>query len=130
MRTRIIISSVLILIAAIIHTVGGELMDIKQLMGSSIPTNIKIEFRAVWYLVSVDFFFSGAYLIIIIIRKSVIENKLLINFIGTRMILYGITFLLLILLLKFNIFQVPQWILLISIGILLRWDNFKRTAQQ
>lgn len=130
MKTRYIIATILILIGLIIHSVGGELTDIYSLMNSDIPINLKIELRAIWYLVAIDFLISGIFMIIILKRKRIEKNKILINFIGLRMILYGMIFLILIILLKYDPFQVPQWILLISIGLLLEWDFIIKTIKR
>ena len=52
------------------------------------------------------------------------ENNMLIDFIGIRMLLYGFVFFLLVIYTDFRIlFQVPQWILLLIIGIMLEWDK-------
>jgi len=125
MKNRLIIATILLFIAAIIHCIGGELTDINSLMNSSIAQNLKIEIRAVWYLVAIDFFVSGIYLVFIIQKGIMNKNILLINFIGFRMLLYGITFLILILYINSELlFSIPQWILLLIIGILLEWNIF------
>ncbi len=125
MKTRILIATILIILGAVIHTVGGELTDIAALLKTNLPLNIQIEFRAVWYLVAIDFIISAGYLNYLLLKKRFTENKMLINFIGIRMLFYGIAFLLLILLTNPLLFlNVPQWILLILIGILLLWDFF------
>ena len=49
---------------------------------------------------------------------------MLIDFIGIRMLLYGFVFFLLVIYTDFRfLFQVPQWILLLIIGIMLEWDK-------
>ena len=130
MKTRYLIATILILFGFIVHSIGGELMDIKSLMASDIPLNLKIELWAVWYLVAIDFLISGILMFYILKRNSIAENTLLINFIGLRMLLYGIVFLILIMILKFNPFLVPQWILLIAIGILIEWDFIKKSFKR
>ncbi len=124
MKIRYLVATGLITIGLIIHTIGGELTDIKYLILTDIADNIKIEFRAVWYLVSIDFFVSAIFMILIQAKNTISQNSLLIDFIGIRMFVYGLMFLLLIL---FNnsklLIQVPQWILLICTGTLLEWDK-------
>lgn len=123
MKTRLIIASVILLIAAFVHTIGGELTDIRALLLSEIPLNLKLEIRGTWYLVAIDFLISAAYLFYLIFKNKLLEQILLISFIGIRMLLYGLLFLILILLTENGLlFQVPQWILLMSVGILLEWD--------
>lgn len=127
MKTRYIIATVLLIIGFIIHTIGGELTDIKSLLLSEISDAIKIEIRAVWYLVSLDFLVSGIFMIVILIKRITSQSHLLIDFIGIRMLLYGLIFLLLVIFSNNkSLFQVPQWILLISIGTLLEWGKLVR----
>ncbi len=127
MKTRILIATLLIILGAVIHTVGGELTDIAALLKTNLPLNIQIEVRAVWYLVAIDFIISAGFLIYLLLKKQFSEHNMLIGFIGIRMLLYGIAFLLLILLTNPTfLFQVPQWILLMLIGILLLWDLFQK----
>jgi len=95
MRTRYIIATGLMIIGFIIHSIGGELTDIKLLILTDIADNIKIEIRAVWYLVSIDFFVSAIFLILIQVKNTISQNKLLIDFIGIRMFVYGLMFLIL-----------------------------------
>ena len=131
MKTRILIATVLITLGAVIHTVGGEITDIAALLKTNLPLNIQIEVRAVWYFVAIDFFISAGYLIYLLLKKQFSEHNMLIRFIGIRMLLYGIAFLLLILLTNpLFLFQVPQWILLIVIGVLLLWDYIIKSRKE
>ena len=131
MKTRYLIATILIIIGFIIHVVGGELTDIKSLILTDIADNIKIEFRAVWYLVAIDFLVSAIFLILIQRKKTIAQNSLLIDFIGIRMLVYGIAFLLLTLFSNHQLlFVVPQWILLICIGVLLEWDRLIRILKK
>ena len=124
MKIRLIIATGLLILGFIIHSIGGELTDIKFLILSDIADNIKIEFRAVWYLISIDFLASVIFMILIQRKKTANQNNMLIDFIGIRMLLYGFVFFLLVIYTDFRIlFQVPQWILLLIIGFLLEWDK-------
>ena len=74
MKTRYHIATILIIIGFIIHSVGGELTDIKSLMLTDISENIKIEFRAIWYLVAIDFLVSAIFLILIQRKKKLLKT--------------------------------------------------------
>ena len=127
MKTRILIATILIFLGALIHIIGGELTDIAALLKKNLPLNIQIEIRAIWYLVAIDFIVSAGYLIYLVLKEQYSEHKMLVQFIGIRMFLYGIAFLLLILLTYPRyLLHAPQWILLVLIGILLLWDLFFR----
>ena len=125
MKTRYHIATVLIFLCFFIHIIGGELTDIRSLVNSGLAANIQVELRAVWYLAGVDFLLSGIFMILILRKKKLDENKLLINFIGIRMMLYGILFLIVVSAMNCGILEAPQWILLISIGVLYEWDFLK-----
>lgn len=131
MRIRIIIAAVLLLLGALIHTIGGELTNIKELLNTPLQANLLIELRGVWYLLAIDFLFSGAYLFYVLIKNTINENLLVINFIGIRMLLYGAVFLCLILFSQAALlWEVPQWLLLGGIGFLLQWDQIKKFFSQ
>ncbi len=126
MKPFYIIATALIFIAFIIHTIGGELTDIKALLLSSLDDNMQLELRAVWYMVSVDFLISGIFLTYGLRKKTINHNSVLIDFIGIRMLLYGLVFLLLIIFTNCSLlFKVPQWILLFIIAVSLEWNRIK-----
>ena len=127
MKTRYLIAAILIGAAFIIHAIGGESTDIKSLLLSGIPENIKLEFRAVWHMLSIDFLISAIFMAGIIKKHTINQNHNLVHFIGIRMILYGFLFLGLILFSNASLLlQVPQWILLLGIGTLLEWDWIRK----
>ena len=127
MKIRYLVATGLIIIGFIVHAVGGELTDMKSLLVTGMADTIKIEIRAVWHLVSIDFIISAIFLILIQAKKTISQNSLLVDFIGIRMFVYGLVFLLLILFSKSKLlFQVPQWILLLCIGILLEWGRLSK----
>ena len=131
MKIRYIIVIILIFIGLFAHFVGGELTDIKALMHSEISDIIKIEFRTVWYIVTIDFLISGLFLVVFLSKNRLKDNEVLINFIGIRMLLYGLMFLMLIMFINVDLlFQIPQWILLIIIGILLEWEFITRAIKK
>ncbi len=127
MKTRHIIAAGLMILAFLIHVIAGELTDIRALISTSMANVFKLEIRVVWHLVSIDFLISGAFLIIIHFKNSIDKNELLIDFIGLRMLLYGFLFFIMIIFTDVSLlFQAPQWILLICIGLLLEWKYFTK----
>jgi hypothetical protein len=66
MNIPLFIAATLTLIGAIVHAVGGERTDIKQLMHSEIPTNLRVELRMSWYLVAIDMAVSGIYMLLVV----------------------------------------------------------------
>ncbi|HBH49037.1 MAG TPA: hypothetical protein DDX98_10375 [Bacteroidales bacterium] len=131
MKVRVVVSIVLILAGALVHSIAGELTDIRALLDSSIPDNYKSELRFAWYLVAIDFFVSGSYLLILLVRRKLEANRLLINFIALRFLLYGLAIMVtLIVTMPSLLLDVPQWILLIAIGTLLGWGKFAKAKAQ
>ena len=119
MNVQLLISAVLILLGALIHTIGGEITDIRQLMASRMPTNLKIELRMSWYLAAIDMAVSGVYLLVIALTGDVNGAELFVSFTALRVTLYGVmAFLLLVITQRDHLLKIPQWILLIAIGVL------------
>lgn len=122
MNLQLLISAALVLIGAIVHTIGGEMTDIKHLLQSKIPANLKVELRMGWYMAAIDMFVSGTYMLFLAFNNSLEGRNLLVGFIALRIILYGImAFLLLLITQRDHLFKVPQWILLIVIGLIAWW---------
>jgi hypothetical protein len=122
MNGPLLASATLILIGAAVHTVGGEMMDIKHLKRSDVPANLKLELRMSWYLAAIDMAVSGTYLLYLAFNDTLQGARLLIGFTALRVTLYGLMALLLLLVTQRDqIFKVPQWILLIGIGLLAWW---------
>lgn len=95
--------------------------DIRHLMRSEIPTSLKAELRMSWYLVSIDMSASGVYLLLVA-TGTLEPNQLLLGFIALRFLLYGASTLTQLLLTqRDHLFKVPQWILLLAIGLLTWW---------
>ena len=90
MNVQLIISAGLILLGALVHTVGGEITDIRHLMQSKIPTNLKIELRMSWYLAAIDMAVSGVYLLVIALNDQIAGVELLVSFTALRVTLYGV----------------------------------------
>ena len=86
-------------------------------MHSEIPTNLKVELRMSWYLVAIDMAVSGIYMLLVV-TGALPENEPLLGFIALRFVLYGASALVLLLLTQRDcLFKVPQWVLLIAIGL-------------
>lgn len=121
MNIQLLIAAILTLIGAIVHTVGGEKINIKDLLQTGIPTNIKAELRMSWYLIAIDMAVSGIYLLLMVIG-TLAEHELLLGFIALRFVLYGIAALVQLLITQPDyLFKVPQWVLLTAIGLLVWW---------
>ena len=117
MNIPLFAAAILTLIGAIVHAIGGEKTDIKHLLHSEIPTSLKVELRMSWYLVAIDMAVSGIYMLLVV-TGTLPEDGPLLGFIALRFVLYGACALMLLLLTQRDyLFKVPQWVLLMAIGL-------------
>ena len=124
MNVQLLIAAILVLVGAAIHTFAGEKTDIKHLKRSQIPTGLKLEIRMSWYMAAIDMAVSGIYMLFLAFNDSLKGASLLVNFTALRFILYGImAFLMLLITQRDYLSKVPQWILLIAIGLLAWWGT-------
>lgn len=122
MNVQLLIAAVLLLIGTTIHTIGGEKTDIKHLKRSGIPSNLKIELRMSWYLAAIDMGISGIYLLFLAFNGATEGARLLVGFVAIRVTFYGVVALLLLLTTqRDHLFRVPQWMLLVAIGLMTWW---------
>jgi hypothetical protein len=122
MNVQLCIAAALLLIGTTIHAIGGEKTNIKHLKRSKIPTNLKIELRMSWYLAAIDMGVSGLHLLFLAFNGSTEGARLLVGFVAIRVTFYGVVALLLLLATqRDHLFQVPQWILLVVIGLMTWW---------
>ncbi len=110
-------AAVLILLASFVHTIGGELTTIDGLLGSDTPREFKLELRLGWYMAALDMGVTGVFLVVLLRKDRVEENRLFVGFCALRFMLYGAVALAL---------MVPQSVLLLVIGLLL-WQGNGRT---
>lgn len=105
--------------AAVVHAIGGQLIDIRHLKESDIPSNEKIEFYGVWHLISGNFLIGTVTLLLLAITDFGESGIILALFISVNFLLYAITFLIISILEKQKqFFRVPQTFLLFLMGIL------------
>ena len=119
MNFLILIAGLLSILSFLMHIIAGEKTNITQLLKTDIQLSQKIEFRSIWYTLGIDLAITGFLLLYIGFQSSLIGYELLILSIYLRFILYGIAVLFTILIIeKRYLFKVPQWLLLLVIGII------------
>ena len=121
MNIQLLIAGILTAIAALVHSVAGEITTIRPLANAELKEVPKLELRAVWYIFTVHLFASAIMLFILAfaINRDVIMGRFLaIQFTG-----YGLAFLGLAVVKKVGLFQVPQWVLLFLIAGLTYWGT-------
>jgi len=115
MKTRnyhLITAGIINLFTALLHTIGGQLDLINPMLSSSLNISEKTQLLGVWHMVTVILFSSSLLLLYYAFNK---KDRILIRVIGYLYILLSIPFIVISLLYGT---LVPQWILLLPIGIL------------
>ena len=73
-------------------------------------------------MVAIDMAVSGIYLLGVALKNTLPMNEILLGYIALRFMLYGLAALLLILFTqRDHLLKVPQWALLMAIGLLVWW---------
>lgn len=121
MNILLLIAGILTTIAALVHSIAGEISPIRPLTNTELKEVPKLELRAVWYMVTIHLFASAIMLFILafaVNREVVMGRFLAIQFFG-----YGLAWLGLAIVKQVGLFQVPQWVLLFLIAGLTYWGT-------
>jgi len=122
MNIPLLIAALLALLGTLVHEIGGERTNIKQLLQTGMATNLTVELRMVWHLFAVDMAVSAIYLLLVGLGGVLPRSDPLLGFIALRFVLYGLVALLLVLVTqRDHLLKVPQWLLLLGIGLLVWW---------
>jgi len=116
-----LISGVLTVITALVHSIAGEKTTIRPLTNAELPQVPKLELRAVWYMVTVHLLASA--IILFMMTFAANRNTLMGGFLAMQFLGYGLVFLGLAIVKGIGVFQVPQWVLLFLIAGLTFWGN-------
>ena len=110
----LILSGMLNLFTFFLHLIGGQISLIKPLLNSNLDLQIKTELLGVWHMVTIILFITSVILLYIGFnqRKKIFIELLI--FIGYLYIFFSLPFIIISILYGL---LVPQWILLLPIGI-------------
>lgn len=111
----LLIAGLLNLFTAFLHLIGGQLSLIDPMMETDLVNQVKFELLGAWHMVTIVLFYTSYILIKNVLSIKLIEHKEILSFIGFLYIFFGLPSLILTLV---NGQLIPQWILLIPIGIL------------
>ena len=109
-----IIAGILNLFTAFLHLIGGQMDLINPLLNSSLTDDVKTQLLGVWHMVSIVLFGTSILLLLIGFKRK--RYPELIVFTAYLYILLSIPFIIISLIYGM---LVPQWILLLPIGILI-----------
>jgi hypothetical protein len=113
-------SGVLAAFTAVLHAVAGTLEIQRPLLESSMPQSISLLLYACWHLVTVTLVLSAAALIWSARTHAITLVGALPGFVSWLWILFGLVFVAVALLLAgpSGLAMLPQWVLLIPVGVL------------
>jgi hypothetical protein len=114
-------------ITAGIHLIAGHFDPIKPFIQSNLAPVPKATLHACWHMVTVILFFSAGVLVYLGINQGQNGNNPIPFFIGVQFIAYAIVFLVFNLTggWKNKLLSLPQWTLLLPIGIFALIGGFK-----
>lgn len=115
-------AGILTMLAALVHTFVGERTDIRHLLASDVPMNEKVELRGIWHTFSIALFGSAllSFYAVFVSRPEIVDSLLL--GLASFYVLCGLMVLVLIVATqRDHLLRVPQWILLVLIGLLMWW---------
>jgi len=103
-----------------IHLIAGHFNPIKPFVQSDLAPEPKATLHACWHMVTVLLFFSAGTLVYLGIRPEQNGSNLVSFLIGVQFVAYAIVFLTFNLIgnWKNKLLSLPQWTLLLPIGIL------------
>jgi hypothetical protein len=121
MNWFIIASGVLAAIAAVIHIAAGGSEVARPLLESSVDQVVKLTMYACWHLVSVALVLSA--LALLASGSALVDSPLMVAYISTLWLLFGLVFLVVTLGMAKprGLFRLPQWVLLVPVGVLGWW---------
>ena len=118
MKTKnlfLIIGGLINLFTFLLHVIGGQITLINPLLNSNLVLQTKTELLGVWHMVTIILMGTSTILLYLGFKRSKKPNTELLSFIGYLYILFSIPFI--INSMAYGLL-VPQWILLLPIGVL------------
>ena len=121
MNTLFLIAGILAAIAALVHSIGGEITTIRPLNNAEIQPVPKLELRAAFYIVAIHLFASAIMLFNLAFAtpgEVVMGRFLAIQFFG-----YGAAFLGLAVVKRVGLLKAPQWVMFFLLAGLTYWGT-------
>ena len=112
------------LITAFIHVIAGHFEMVIPLLNSGLDIVPLATLYACWHMVSITLFLSSMVLLYIGLKPNKLASNQIATCVGILYALYSILFI--ILNFKYGFSSIPQWVLLLPIGILSLYGVKKR----
>ncbi len=114
------------LFTALIHLISGHFEIVNPLLNSTIDTVVLATLYACWHMVTVILFGSSILLLYIGIKPTQFLSNYLATIVGTLYILFSLVFM--ILMIEYGFSNLPQWTLLLPIGLLSLYGTKKQKS--
>jgi hypothetical protein len=122
MNWQLLIAGILALIATAGHAIGGEMTNIRPLMKTDLPQNLKVGFRNVWHMVSIAALASALMLLFMGIAAPNFNVMVIARGIAVAFALWGAIWLVLTAITNAQLLiKLPQWILMFAVAIFAWW---------
>uniref|UniRef100_Q07KI3 Uncharacterized protein n=1 Tax=Rhodopseudomonas palustris (strain BisA53) TaxID=316055 RepID=Q07KI3_RHOP5 len=125
MNPALAIASILAAVAAAVHIFMGGHAVATPLLDSAMEARPKLILYAVWHMASVALCLSAAALFVGGLRRHAEPSRYLVRFISLLWCCFGATFLAVIAIQPDGgwLFKLPQWTLLLPVGLLGFWGS-------
>ena len=121
MNILLLIAAILTTLAALVHSIAGEITTIRPLANADLKQVPKLELRAVWYMITIHLFASA--IMLFLLAFAVTPDIVMGKFLALQFFCYGLAFLGLAAVKHVGFFQTPQWVLLFLIAGLTYWGT-------
>lgn len=131
MNRLLVIAAILAAVTAAVHVLAGGQDVAAPLLASSMAAAPKLTLYAVWHMVSAVLAMSVPALFIGSLPRHARAARYLVLFVSALWCAFGLVFLGLIALLPERgwLFKLPQWILLLPVGLLGLWGGYNTPHQ-
>lgn len=131
MNRLLVIAAILAAVTTAVHVLAGGPDVAAPLLASSIAGEPKLTLYAVWHMASVVLAMSVPALIVGSSPRHARAARYLVLFVSTLWCAFGLVFLGLVAIQPESgwLFKLPQWILLLPVGLLGLWGGFNTMRQ-
>lgn len=128
MNRRLLVAGLLALFTAAVHLLIGTPEVHRPLLESHLSPDLKLMLYACWHLVSVMLAVSGVFLLRACAASRNYHERELVVMLGLSWVAFGTVFLAFGLIYPGMLFRLPQWMLLLPVGVLCLWDAISQES--
>lgn len=131
MNRILIIAALIATFTTVVHIFAGGADVATPLLASTLAAEPKLTLYAVWHMASVALALSAVALLIGSLPKYAEAARYLVLFISVLWCAFGVVFLVVVIIQPESgwLFKLPQWMLLLPVGLLGLWGGTHKTFQ-